>query len=97
MNLRASYSPIFYRDVKRNKKKHRDMKRLKECIFLILENTVESREELKRHHNMHTLSGAWAGSNECHICNAGDWLLVWREADGIAYFQRTGTHEDIFR
>ena len=46
---------------------------------------------------MHRLAGQWAGSNECHVCNAGDWLLVWAVRDNLAVFQRTGTHREIFR
>ena len=45
---------------------------------------------------MHTLKGAWRGSNECHVANAGDWLLVWRVHGGVAFLQRTGTHDEIF-
>jgi hypothetical protein len=25
---------------------------------------------------MHKLSGKWEGSSECHVANAGDWLVV---------------------
>ncbi len=95
--LNSKFAPLFLRDVKKLKKKHVDTQPLRTVISLILQNTMESREELIRRHNMHTLSGVWSGSNECHVCNAGDWLLVWMESDGIAYFQRTGTHEEIFR
>ncbi len=95
--LVSEFAPIFLRDIKRLQKKHKDTSQLRTVITLILENTTETREELIRHHRMHTLSGAWSGSSECHVCNAGDWLLVWAESDGIAYFQRTGTHDEIFR
>lgn len=53
------------RDIKRLQKKHVDTSVLRPVIKLILENTVESREELIRRHDMHTLGGAWDGSNEC--------------------------------
>ena len=46
---------------------------------------------------MHTLSGKWSGSNECHVCNAGDWLLVWSVKGDLAVMQRTGTHDELFR
>ncbi len=95
--LTAEYEKAFSRDLKRLAKKHIDDSPLEEVIALILENTIESREELIRHHKMHALSGAWDGSNECHVCNAGNWLLVWAVNGGTAYFQRTGTHDEIFR
>ncbi|KXB81768.1 type II toxin-antitoxin system YafQ family toxin [Varibaculum cambriense] len=46
---------------------------------------------------MHKLSGQWGGSNECHVANAGDWLVIWRTCGQVAYFQRTGTHDELFR
>ena len=95
--LEGKFESAFARDLKKLAKKHVSDEPLEEAISLILENTPASRAELIRRHGMHTLSGAWAGSNECHVCNAGDWLLVWRETGGVAYFQRTGTHEEIFR
>lgn len=97
MMLKSDFAPIFLRDVKRLKKKHVDTEPLRDVIKLILQNTPETREELVRRHNMHSLSGEWANSQECHVCNAGDWLLVWTIAGEIAYFQRTGTHNEIFR
>lgn len=95
--LESEFTPIFLRDIKKLKKKHADTEQLRLVIALILENTAGAREELIRRHNMHTLGGSWSGSNECHVCNAADWLIVWAESDGVAYFQRTGTHDEIFR
>lgn len=94
--LELKYTPRFARDYKTLAKK-RDMAPLHEVFALVLANTLESREELVRRHNMHTLSGEWSGSNECHVCNAGDWLVIWTVNDGIAYFQRTGSHDELFR
>ena len=87
----------FQRDYKRLLKRGSDMAQLKEVVELILSNTLPARQELVRRHNMHRLAGQWAGSNECHVCNAGDWLLVWAVRDNLAVFQRTGTHREIFR
>lgn len=97
MKLKAAFLPSFSRDVKRIKKRRQDEGELAAVIDLIIENTKETREELRRRHRMHVLSGSWKGSSECHVANAGDWLIVWREHDGIAFFQRTGTHDEIFR
>ncbi len=46
---------------------------------------------------MHTLSGRWAGRNECHVANAGDWLLIWSSNAEVAFFERTGSHDELFR
>lgn len=95
--LRAQFSPTFKRDVKRLKKKHIDDTPLAEVIDLIIQNSSESLLELKRRHRMHSLSGNFHGSSECHVCNAGDWLLIWRVSGDIALMQRTGSHDELFR
>lgn len=95
--LEPEYAPSFARDYKRLKRKRFKLSELQEVVDLILENTRESTKELVRRHNMHDLKGAWEGSSECHVANAGDWLLVWRTTDELAIFQRTGTHDEIFR
>lgn len=95
--LSAQFTPSFKRDLKRLDKKHIDDAPLEEVIDLIIENTPESLETLRRRHRMHTLSGSWGGSSECHVCNAGDWLLIWRVSGDIALLQRTGTHDELFR
>lgn len=75
----------------------RNMAPLHEVVELILQNDLESYQEFTRRHNAHVLTGRWSGSRECHVCNVGDWLLVWAVRDGLAVFQRTGTHDEIFR
>ena len=94
--LRAQFSPSFSRDLKRLARRHVDDAPLAEVIDLIIENTPESRETLRRRHDMHRLTGGWSGSSECHVCNAGDWLLIWRTFDDVALMQRTGTHDELF-
>ena len=93
--LDLEFVPRFKRDYKALSRS-RDMRPLHEVFELIAANDPASRDELIRHHNMHRLKGRWKDSNECHVCNAGDWLLVWSVRDGMAIMQRTGTHDDIF-
>ena len=95
--LVPDYTSSLKRDVKALQKKHRDTTPLREVIELVVENTASAKETLRRRHNAHALKGAWGGSNECHVANAGDWLLVWRTGNGVAVFQRTGSHDDIFQ
>lgn len=95
--LRADFSPAFNRDLKKGSKRHQwNLDELEEVVSLIIANTPDSLEELRRRHNMHSLKGAWRGSRECHVANAGDWLVVWADDGTTAYFQRTGTHDNIF-
>lgn len=60
--LSADFSVVFSRDLKkRAKRRNWDLSELQKLIDLVLENTPESIEILKRRHNMHRLSGNWAG------------------------------------
>lgn len=95
--LTAKYLPRFERDVKKLVREHVDIHPLKELVDVILADTDESKRILKQRHNMHRLKGEWSGSNECHVANAGDWLVIWKTGNGLAVFQRTGTHDDLFR
>lgn len=95
--LIAKFAPAFSRDLKKKAVKRQwDLGQLESVIDLILEDTTESQEALRQRHNMHRLSGEWGGSNECHVANAGDWLVIWRASDDVAYFQRTGSHDELF-
>ena len=29
--------------------------------------------------------------------SAEDWLVIWREDNGLAAYQRTGSHNELFR
>lgn len=96
--LRAKFAPAFSRDLKKKAIKRKwNLAELETVIDLILANDAESTDVLKRRHNMYRLSGRWGGSNECHFANAGDWLVIWRTENEIAYFQRTGSHDELFR
>ena len=94
--LEPEFTPAFTRDVKRMKRRHAKVVLLREVMDLVLDDTIDSRSELGRRHRAHRLKGEWHGAHECHIANAGDWLLVWKTGNGIAVFLRTGTHKDIF-
>lgn len=96
--LTAEFSAAFSRDLK--KKAHRrnwDLVELQSLIDLVLENSPESMEILRRRHNMHRLSGSWAGGSECHAANSGDWLVIWSSNDSVVFFERTGSHDELFR
>lgn len=96
--LEAKFTTTFSRDLKRvARRNNRDIHELDKVIDLILENSLESLEELRRRHRMHTLAGVWAGRRECHVANMGDWLLIWSSDDNYAYLERTGTHDELFR
>lgn len=96
--LSADFSSAFKRDLKRKAERRGwDLSELEKVIDLVLENTPRAQEILRRRHSMHTLSGNWAGRKECHVANAGDWLVIWSSSDKVAFFERTGSHDELFR
>lgn len=95
--LEVQFTTQFQKDSKKLSKKHCDLAMLKEVVELVAADTAKSREILRQRHNMHMLKGRWSGSNECHVANAGDWLVIWKTGNGLAVFQRTGSHDELFR
>ena len=96
--LTADFSAAFSRDLKRKAKRRGwNLAQLGEVVELVLANTPESLDILRRRHNMHTLSGRGEGRSECHVANAGDWLVIWSNSDSVAFFERTGSHDEQFR
>ena len=67
--LKPDYTAAFQRDIKKLKRKHTDLRPLKEVIRLVLEDTADSKEVLRRRHRAHTLTGDLNGVLECHIGN----------------------------
>ncbi|WP_172144748.1 type II toxin-antitoxin system YafQ family toxin [Bifidobacterium panos] len=94
--LKAHFTKQFQRDTKRLERRHINLDELENVIDLILEDTAESRETLRRRHRAHRLKGDWHGTIECHVGNTGDWLTVWIRDDGTATFMRTGSHKELF-
>jgi len=86
------YSGQFQRDVKRSRKRGKDMEKLKAVVQCLI-----SGEILPPKNKDHSLSGDWAHHRECHI--EPDWLLIYRllSEDSVIRFERTGTHADLFR
>ena len=75
--LTADFSSAFRRDLKRKaRRRERDLPELERVIDLVVENSPESLETLRTRHDMHALTGSWSGRKECHVANAGDWLVI---------------------
>ena len=71
--LTADFSAAFSRDLKKKaKRRNWDLAELQKLIDLVLENTPESLETLKRRHNMHRLSGIGPGAGP------GGTSATWR-------------------
>ena len=79
----------FRKDIKRLKKRGKDLAKLKEIVLRIVEG-----QPLEPKHRDHPLTGPWSGSRDCHI--ESDWLLLYRADDNMLYLERSGTHSDLF-
>ncbi|WP_252177761.1 type II toxin-antitoxin system YafQ family toxin [Endozoicomonas sp. 4G] len=80
----------FDKDVKKAKKQGKDMEKLK----FITRQLVEQKPLAPRYRD-HLLTGNYNGRRECHI--EPDWLLIYRLADDCIFFERLGSHSELFK
>ena len=83
------YTKQFEKDIKRAKRRRKNLEKLKIIIRTILEG-----KKLDPIHREHRLIGDYKGRRECHV--ESDWLLIYKVEKGIIIFERTGTHSDLF-
>jgi len=87
--LDIEYSGQFKRDLKRIKKRQKNLDKIKDSISLL-----SNEEPLPESYLDHPLSGKWNGCRDLHI--EPDWLLIYRIEGKLIRFERTGTHSDLF-
>jgi mRNA interferase YafQ len=83
------YSGQFERDVKRLKKRGKNMSKLKTLIELLL-----SEQPLPARYKDHPLKHNWVGYRDAHV--EPDWVLIYAIGLDAVRFERTGTHEELF-
>lgn len=87
LDLRTSAQ--FRRDYRRCAKRGHDMALLSAAIV-----TLRIPAALPEKNRDHSLTGNWAGFQECHL--APNWLLIYRIVGNELQLARTGTHADLF-
>ncbi|MCE2457272.1 MAG: type II toxin-antitoxin system YafQ family toxin [Dehalococcoidia bacterium] len=88
--MRLSTTSRFERDLRRARRRGKDLDKL----WSIVEQLLEGRS-LSSRNRPHRLSGAWSHCWECHI--EPDWLLIWDSTDDdVLILVRTGSHSDLF-
>jgi mRNA interferase YafQ len=87
--LRTVYTRRFERDLRRVKRRGKDLEKLKNVIRQLV-----SEIPLDRRYYDHPLIGNYKGRRECHI--EPDWLLIYLRDQDTIVFERTGTHTDLF-
>ncbi len=79
----------FKKDVKRARKRRKDLEKLKQVIEFLAAG-----EPLEAKYRDHALGGAYRGTRDCHI--EPDWVLIYELTDEDLVLIRTGTHADLF-
>lgn len=87
--MRIVQPSAFKKDVKRAKKRGKDLSKLQDLIRLLLSNEI-----LPQSYADHALSGNWKGWRDCHI--EPDWLLIYKVTEDELMLGRTGSHSDLF-
>lgn len=83
------YQRAFEKDVKKAKKRNKDLSKLKDVITDLI-----NEKELPPKFRNHKLQGNFTGYFECHV--EPDWLLIYKVDKNNIFFVRTGTHSDLF-
>jgi mRNA interferase YafQ len=87
---KVSQTRQFSRDVKRMRKRGKDLHKLQEIVKLLAEGTP-----LPAYHRDHPLIGPWQPSRDCHI--EADWILIYTAYRDSLRLERTDTHSDLFK
>ena len=83
-------STQFKRDVRKAKKRGRDLSKLRAVLASLIRQ-----EPLTARYLDHPLRGIWKGYREAHI--EPDWLLIYRVAGNELRLVRAGSHADLFK
>ena len=83
------YSGQFKRDLKKSKKRGKNIELIKELMRLIIEDMP-----LPSCYLDHQLKGNWSGFRDPQI--EPDWLLIYKRSEDYVRFERTGRYSDLF-
>ncbi len=83
------FSTQFRRDLKRVKKRGKDIGKIKKSMQLLIDE-----KPLPAVYLDHPLKGDWGGCRDLHV--EPNWLLIYRIDGKTVRFERTGSHSDLF-
>ncbi len=86
----VSQTKQFARDIKRMKKRGKDLSKLQRIVRKLAQGTT-----LPPKNKDHALVGSWRPAHDCHI--EPDWLLIYTNNDTFLRLERTGSHSDLFK
>lgn len=87
---RVSQTTHFSRDLKRMRKRGKDLSKLREVVKQLAVGKL-----LDPRLRDHALIGQWQPSRDCHI--EPDWILIYTTDETTLRLERTGTHSDLFK
>lgn len=87
---KLSQTTQFARDVKRMRKRGKDLEKLKAVVKKLAKG-----EFLDPKHRDHPLIGLWKNCRDCHI--EPDWVIIYSTNPHTLRLERTGTHSDLFK
>jgi mRNA interferase YafQ len=88
--LKPSYTKQFERDLKKIIKRGKEKDKIKAVIRKLV-----NEEPLEPRYRDHKLIGNYQDRRECHI--EPDWLLIYKKTAEEIFFERTGSHSDLFQ
>lgn len=88
--LTPVYTKQFERDLKRIKKRGKNLEKIK-----IIIRSIVAEEPLDAIHKDHKLIGNWKGRRKCHI--ESDWFPIYLLETDRVVFEHTGSHSDLFQ
>ena len=87
---RVSQTTQFSRDVKRIRKRGKDLAKLRKVVKQLAQG-----KPLHPRHRDHALVGHWQPARDCHV--EPDWILIYTTDEEALRLERTGTHSDLFK
>ena len=87
---RVSQTTQFSKDVKRMKKRGKDLEKLKAVVTTLAKDTA-----LDLEHRDHPRVASCIDARDCHV--APDGVLIYSTNETTLRLARTGTHSDLFK
>ena len=88
--FKEKFLPRFLKEVKLSKKCGKDTNKLIKVIECLKDNVPLDKKCMP-----HKLSGKYSEYWECHI--EPDWLLIYKQEEGVLTLLRLGTYSDLFK
>jgi mRNA interferase YafQ len=88
--LKIAYRNKFKDELKKQKKRGKDLQ-----TFFNVAEKLANEEPLDPKYRNHKLTGNFKDRWECHL--EPDWLLIYLKTAEEIFFERTGTHSDLFK